>query len=399
MAKKYDSILQSIITKLSKLLVPASKTSYGLMSPTDKTKLDDIKDEVSISDTEPAADSGVKLWVPSADDAISVPLISDDEISKEDTWSSEKINSTCTSRLDRNINLHSRGLTFVSNEYVGIPTISGSSSGTLLWFTNNTGETIDVTMEYYFTDNNDEYVYVQAGYGTSNSEGDANYMLTKGENREYNKDDAYKTPDTKLSISFSVPTGKVGYFGLYSTVAAKLHVTNVYIPNSGYVINFESAAIPDQISNPNLLINPDFYINQRGKSNYSSEGMSVDGWQCVNNTSATVLDTGEIQLASSASDTEHWAFYQACKNPAALIGKHITVSVYVSDISGSTDWIIPSAENQKSDMHLKLGLNTLTESLISGNFAVAGGHNGFGIGFRTAKFPDINDSVKVLRPS
>lgn len=382
MAKKYDSILQSIITKLSKLLVPASKTSYGLMSPTDKTKLDDIKDEVSISDTEPAADSGVKLWVPSADDAISVPLISDDEISKEDTWSSEKINSTCTSRLDRNINLHSRGLTFVSNEYVGIPTISGSSNGTLLWFTNNTGETIDVTMEYYFTDNNDEYVFVQAGYGTSNSEGDANYMLTKGVNREYNKDDAYKTPDTKLSISFSVPTGKVGYFGFYSTVAAKLHVTNVYIPNSGYVINFESAAIPDQISNPNLLINPDFYINQRGKSNYSSEGMSVDGWQCVNNTSATVLDTGEIQLASSASDTEHWAFYQACKNPAALIGKHITVSVYVSDISGSTDWIIPSPEGTSSDVHLKVGLNTLTAHLTTENWKTNGG--GFGIAYQSA---------------
>ncbi len=367
MAKKYDSILQSIITKLSKLLVPASKTSYGLMSPSDKTKLDDIKDEVSVSDTEPATDSGVKLWMPTSEDDVLIPIVSDDEVSSEDTWSSEKINNTCTSRLDRNINLHSRGLTFASNEYVGIPTISGSSSGTLLWFTNNTGETIDVTMEYYFTDNNDEYVYVQAGYGTSNSEGDANYMLTKGVNREYNKDDAYKTPDTKLSISFSVPTGKVGYFGFYSTVAAKLHVTNVYIPNSGYVINFESAAISDQLSNPNLLINPDFRINQRGKSSYSSESMSVDGWMCTNGTSATVLDTGEIQLTTSASDTEHWAFCQNCKNPTALTGKRVTVSVYVSAISGSTDWVIPSAENTKSDVHLKVGLNTLTEQLISGS--------------------------------
>lgn len=38
----YDSILQSIITKLSQLLVPASSTSYGFMSPSDKEKLDGI---------------------------------------------------------------------------------------------------------------------------------------------------------------------------------------------------------------------------------------------------------------------------------------------------------------------------------------------------------------------
>lgn len=34
-----------------------------------------------------------------------------------------------------------------------------------------------------------------------------------------------------------------------------------------------------KFSNPNLLINPDFKINQRGATSYEKQGYSVDRWK------------------------------------------------------------------------------------------------------------------------
>lgn len=328
MAKKYDSILQSIITKLSKLLVPASKTSYGLMSPTDKTKLDDIKDEVSISDTEPAADSGVKLWVPSADDAISVPVISDDKISKEDTWSSEKINNMVSL-------IYPESRSYIT-DLPETPVVG-------------------------------DYFVSIADYWTSG------------------KTQSFPYPFGLFSVRYGSYTGEYATT-FYTTGDDHKIYYNTWRTGIGWE-GWRSVTYKSDLPNPNILINPDFRINQRGKSSYAAGNWSVDGWLCYQSISAAVLDTGEIKLTSTAFNSEYWAFAQPVsldKGAERLYGKTVTVSVYVSAITGSTDWILPSAEGLDKDLTLKVGLNTITETLTEANFGNRNGQQRFGIAFRTA---------------
>lgn len=140
--------------------------------------------------------------------------------------------------------------------------------------------------------------------------------------------------------------------------------------------------------NPNILINPDFRINQRGSTNYAAGNWSVDGWLCHQCVSATVLDTGEIKLTSTAFNSQFWAFSQPVsldKGAERLYGKSVTISVYVSAITGSTDWILHSTNGLDKDLTLKVGLNTITETLTEANFGDRnGGGQRFGIAFRTA---------------
>ena len=267
MAKKYDSILQSIITKLSKLLVPASKTSYGLMSPTDKTKLDDIKDEVSISDTEPAADSGVKLWVPSADDAISVPLISDDEISKEDTWSSEKINNMVSLIYPE------------SKSYI-----------TDLPETPVVGDYFVSIADYWTSGKTQSFPYpfglFSVRYGSYTGEYTATFCTTGDDHKIY-----------------------------YNTWRSRWE-------------GWRSITDKSDLPNPNLLINPDFRINQRAKTTYNgTNGYCVDAW--IRSSDATVNVVGD-GIAMSYSSTSNPAVFQSVNFSNKLYGKPITFSASIN---------------------------------------------------------------------
>ena len=65
----------------------------------------------------------------------------------------------------------------------------------------------------------------------------------------------------------------------------------------------KTLALTNDISNPNLLINPDFKINQRGQSTYSispGSGYTVDRWKLWNGT-LTVNSDGTITLKNIVS--------------------------------------------------------------------------------------------------
>lgn len=86
--------------------------------------------------------------------------------------------------------------------------------------------------------------------------------------------------------------------------------------------------------NPNLLINGDFRINQRGQASYStSGGYTVDRWRLVsNNIIATPLSNGGINVQI----TGQWAYLSYTmeeKDWKALLGKTITLSMKVSRLS------------------------------------------------------------------
>ena len=84
-------------------------------------------------------------------------------------------------------------------------------------------------------------------------------------------------------------------------------------------------------SNPNLLINPDFRINQRGQAEYTS-GYTVDRWYSPGKCSAAPI-SGGVKLASTvtASSTTH-AFWQDFEFPLPP-GKY-TLSLKAADVTG-----------------------------------------------------------------
>lgn len=84
--------------------------------------------------------------------------------------------------------------------------------------------------------------------------------------------------------------------------------------------------------NPNLLINPDFWVNQRGQSEYSS-GYTVDGWYIEGNKCSVRPSVDGILITSAINpDSNTHAFWQKIESPLAP-GKY-TLSLNVLEVSG-----------------------------------------------------------------
>lgn len=73
------------------------------------------------------------------------------------------------------------------------------------------------------------------------------------------------------------------------------------------------------LSNPNLLINPDFRINQRGQTEYTSAGYTVDRWRIYENGNITV-GNGYVLLGAKNG------FAQCIECNEFLNGKTVTMS-------------------------------------------------------------------------
>ena len=83
-------------------------------------------------------------------------------------------------------------------------------------------------------------------------------------------------------------------------------------------------------SNPNLLINPDFAINQRGKSDYTT-GFSVDCWKCNNITLNANGGTITLMKADGISGGELAQNIEVAYK--SLVGKTLTISC--ADVDGN----------------------------------------------------------------
>ena len=93
-----------------------------------------------------------------------------------------------------------------------------------------------------------------------------------------------------------------------------------------------------QLSNPNLLINGDFSINQRGQSSYSGDSIyGLDRWyQIGRNTITTQIPTG-LKIEASGTGQFYNVIQQKveldCTN---LIGQYLTASCYVSSFANAS---------------------------------------------------------------
>lgn len=114
----------------------------------------------------------------------------------------------------------------------------------------------------------------------------------------------------------------------------------------------------NKFSNPNLLTNPNFKINQRGKNTYSSTGAggTVDRW--VGTNVKTVVNSDGTVTVSSLSGVGYYTQHEE----SISYGKH-TYSIYVQAITGTVKALYKNKDSNDIELGtLKQGLNTFTSS-------------------------------------
>lgn len=116
-----------------------------------------------------------------------------------------------------------------------------------------------------------------------------------------------------------------------------------------------------KFSNPNLLINPDFKINQRGATSYEKQGYSVDRWK-IWNVTVTPSTSGGITVKNDKY-AETGTFVQILEN--ATEGDS-TLSCYVTSVSGTVTMVA----DDDSQVILKQGLNVVHTSKSTKNFII-----------------------------
>lgn len=116
-----------------------------------------------------------------------------------------------------------------------------------------------------------------------------------------------------------------------------------------------------KFSNPNLLINPDFKINQRGATSYEKQGYSVDRWK-IWNVTVTSNANGGITVKNDKY-TDIGTFLQYLEN--ATEGDS-TLSCYVTSVSGTVTMVA----DDNSQVVLKQGLNVVHTSKSTKAFTI-----------------------------
>ena len=116
-----------------------------------------------------------------------------------------------------------------------------------------------------------------------------------------------------------------------------------------------------KFSNPNLLINPDFKINQRGATSYEQQGYSVDRWKIWNVTVTPSANGGITVKNDKYSDTG--TFLQYLEN--ATEGDS-TLSCYVTSVSGTVTMVA----DDDSQVVLKQGLNVVHTNKSTKTFTI-----------------------------
>ena len=117
----------------------------------------------------------------------------------------------------------------------------------------------------------------------------------------------------------------------------------------------------NKFSNPNLLINPDFKINQRGAISYEQQGYSVDRWK-IWNVTVTPSTSGGITVKNDKYE-DIGTFIQILENATECDS---TLSCYVTSVSGTVTMVA----DDDSQVILKQGLNVVHTSSSTKNFTI-----------------------------
>lgn len=147
------------------------------------------------------------------------------------------------------------------------------------------------------------------------------------------------------------------------TKASALKDTNIIAVHDGNGLKKASMEdvtmyMADKFSNPNLLINPDFKINQRRQATYETSGAgqiySADRWR-LGRGKVTVNSDGTVTVTATGGTTNEEGYYQQYLENA--ISGDYTVSMEVISVSGAVRIAIDGAwKNIKSGLNVFHGI-------------------------------------------
>lgn len=145
----------------------------------------------------------------------------------------------------------------------------------------------------------------------------------------------------------------------------------------------------NKFSNPNLLINPDFKINQRGSTTYTT-GYTVDRWRI---TSATLnVTTKTLSNSNSASGT----FLQSLENkPTGTF----TVTLNVASVTGTVKFSWKDGSTYKTGAVISKGLNTYTFTASSLTWVGIDIASGASVQLNYMKLEESSVATPFIRPN
>lgn len=138
------------------------------------------------------------------------------------------------------------------------------------------------------------------------------------------------TSDTARSNAFEITktTGKL----FDKEIATKEDIPTTLPANGGNADTLDGKHANEIASNPNLLINPNFKVNQRGLSEYSGD-YTVDGWYIQGNKCSVRPNADGILITATINpDATTHTLWQKIENPLPP-GKY-TLSLKAADITG-----------------------------------------------------------------
>lgn len=237
----------------------------------------------------------------------------------------------------------------------GAETRAVYSGGSNAWLRNDGAEVIYAAAVPGITAGSDGVVSIPAGqsapvygaYGTV-------YLLGTGSVQLIGSD--YSTNPFKTSA-------QSGGSGADSVARAAI---NQHAGNADIHVTAAEKSGWDGLSNPNLLINPDFAVNQRGQSTYtgiSAYTYTVDRWRiwkynCDNYGTITVNNDGSLAVDGTMG-ADDAILTQTMEYGAALVGKTVTLSLEVSEITGTIS--IQQHKNVQSTLNISApGVHKIT---------------------------------------
>lgn len=121
-------------------------------------------------------------------------------------------------------------------------------------------------------------------------------------------------------------------------------------------------AAKTQISNPNILHNPWFQVNQREFTTANTNGYCVDRWRInkatTGDTTYTLNSDGTITIDNSLGETQAYLIQRrTAKTISRVTGRKITASIMLSDgtvRSGSGTYVATETTNYYEDDDIKL---------------------------------------------
>ncbi|MBR2132913.1 MAG: hypothetical protein IJ955_10355 [Oscillospiraceae bacterium] len=117
----------------------------------------------------------------------------------------------------------------------------------------------------------------------------------------------------------------------------------------------------------NLLRNGYFVnpVNQRGKTEYAGNGITIDGWKIVHNTAKVTLGEDGIVLTDSTPGYLSWS-QRLEDHPREYIGGQLALSCLVRDVVGPASMYLIFSDDSENRVHVNFsrpGLHTITATV------------------------------------